>query len=61
MKIRKILWRGGKDFTARFYCEHCGYETVEGGVVNYYFMKKTLPSMICEKCGKQGEDLKDVS
>jgi len=57
MKIQKVLWQERKDFTAIFKCEHCG-DTVKGnGVVSAAFLKKALPDMTCEKCGKMGEPL----
>ncbi len=52
MQIKKILWRKNKDFTAIFECEHCGFQMKEGGVVSAQYIKKTLPSMVCESCGK---------
>lgn len=52
MKIKEILNRNRRDFTAIYQCEHCGFEEESGGYDDSYFHQEIIPKMKCDKCGK---------
>lgn len=52
MKIKKILNRNRRDFTAIYECEHCDFEEERGGYDDSYFHQEVLPKRKCDKCGK---------
>ena len=50
MKIKKILSRSRRDFTALYVCEFCGYEEEGCGYDDRNFHENVIPDMKCEKC-----------
>jgi predicted RNA-binding Zn-ribbon protein involved in translation (DUF1610 family) len=52
MKIKRIVSRNRRDFTAVYECESCGAEKTEGGYDDSYFHRTVIPTMVCEACGK---------
>ena len=57
MRIKKILNRNRRDFTALYECEHCGHEHESYGYDDAYFHQTVIPEMECKECGKTaGED-----
>lgn len=56
MKIKQILSQNRRDFQALYECGHCGHEKQSGGYDDSYFHKHVVPEMVCDKCGKAGEE-----
>ena len=52
MKIKKILSRNRRDFTAIFECEHCECTEQSTGYDDKYFHEEVIPNMKCTKCEK---------
>lgn len=50
MKIKKILSRNSRDFTAIFECEFCGSSIRGVGYDDAYFRTCDLPNMVCLMC-----------
>lgn len=52
MKIKKIIDRNRRDFTAIYECEHCRATEERGGYDDSYFHDNVIPKMECPKCKK---------
>lgn len=53
MKIKQILSRNRRDFTATLTCEHCGAEELLlHGYDDANFHENVIPAMTCGKCDK---------
>lgn len=57
MKIKEITSQHRRDFTAVYVCQGCGHEQKSGGYDDANYHEKVIPTMICEKCGKNTADL----
>lgn len=44
MRIKEIVSRYRRDFTAVYECEHCGYTVEDTGYDDSYFHKKVIPN-----------------
>jgi len=55
MKIKKITNQHRRDFTAIYWCEHCGYEIKGSGYDDDNFHRNVIPAMKCKKCGKKAD------
>jgi len=53
MKIKKIINRNRRDFTAIYECEHCSHEETSYGYDDVNFHKNVIPSMVCSECGQK--------
>ena len=62
MKIKKILSRSRRDFTAIYKCEHCGNEEKKYGYDDSYFHQNVIPNLKCSKCNlKAPKDYKPLA
>lgn len=52
MKIQKIVSQHRRDFQAIYECEHCGHTVRSYGYDDANFHQNVIPSMACDKCGK---------
>jgi hypothetical protein len=53
MKIQKITFELGSDFSAIMECEHCqATQTLISGYHDNYYHTKVIPAMTCKKCGR---------
>lgn len=55
MKIKKIVERIRRDFTAIYECEHCGFEYEGDGYDDSNFHQSVIPKMKCPECGKMAD------
>lgn len=55
MYIKEIISQTRRDFTAIYKCD-CGHEQEGGGYDDDNFHKNVIPQMICDSCGKKGND-----
>ena len=53
MKIKNILTRHRRDFTAIYECEHCNNTKKSYGYDDYNFHENVIPNMVCESCGQK--------
>jgi len=53
MRIKKIISRYRRDFTAIFECESCGNERELEGYDDEFFHNSIIPSMACDSCGEK--------
>jgi hypothetical protein len=53
MRIKKILSRDRRDFTAIFECESCSTEEERRGYDDAYFHKQVIPDIACSSCGEK--------
>ncbi len=56
MKIKEIIYRNRRDFTAIYECEHCGNEHEASGYDDRNFHENVIPGMECPKCSKRASD-----
>lgn len=56
MRIKEILWRMRRDFTAIFECEHCGYTSESYGYDDANFHQNVIPQMECPRCHKVADE-----
>lgn len=56
MKIREILTRSRRDFTAIYECEHCGHLIKSYGYDDRNFHENVIPKMKCENCEKIADE-----
>ncbi len=56
MKIKKMLNKNRRDFTAIYICEHCDVEVKRGGYDDSHFHSNVIPKMECASCGKTAKD-----
>ena len=62
MKIKKIVSRNRRDFTAIYECEHCGATEKSSGYDDANFHQNVIPEMECSACGKiAGVDYKALT
>lgn len=54
MRIKKIIDRDRRDFTAVYGCEHCGHEHEGSGYDDRNFHHNVVPQLECQECGKHG-------
>lgn len=53
MKIKKITWQMGNDYSADMECEHCGrIGRDESGYMDNFYMTRVIPAMHCKGCGR---------
>jgi transcription elongation factor Elf1 len=52
MKIKSIISRNRRDFTAMYECEHCAHEHKGYGYDDAHFHQNVIPKMECKECGK---------
>jgi len=52
MKIKKMLTRSRRDFTAEYECDHCGHVQTGYGYDDRNFHENVIPNMECNECGK---------
>jgi hypothetical protein len=53
MRIKKILWEMGNDFSADMECEHCGHVgKITSGYHDNFYHTRVIPAMKCAACGK---------
>lgn len=53
MKIQKITFKMGNDFSAIMECEHCGHtQRIMIGYDDSYYHNKVIPAMTCQACKK---------
>ena len=56
MKIKKMLSRHRRDFTATLECEHCGAEdALTSGYDDDNYHRNVIPKFTCPKCGKKAD------
>jgi hypothetical protein len=54
MKIKKITFEMGNDFSAIMECEHChATQNLTSGYHDNYYHTKVIPDMVCRSCGKR--------
>ena len=56
MRIKEIISRSRRDFTAVYECEHCGHEQESYGYDDSNFHETVIPNLSCGGCGKIAED-----
>jgi len=56
MRIKEIVDQIRRDFTAIYFCEHCGFEKKGYGYDDSNFHQNVIPKMKCDKCGKMADD-----
>lgn len=56
MRIKNIIERSRRDFTAWYQCEHCGNERKSYGYDDHNFHNNVIPKMKCDNCGKTAGD-----
>lgn len=56
MKIKKIISRNRRDFTAIYVCEHCSHEYDGYGYNDASFHDNVIPNTPCQNCGKKSGD-----
>lgn len=53
MKIKKVTFEMGNDFSAIMECEHCGHEAENrSGYNDGFYHSRVIPAMRCSSCGK---------
>lgn len=53
MKIQKVTWSMGNDFSANLVCEHCGHvQQINRGYNDSFYHNRVIPTITCEDCGK---------
>lgn len=53
MQIKEINWQHGRDYSATFYCPHCGHEQRRNDCyADYYYQNEVIPAMACPNCHK---------
>ena len=52
MKIKTIISRHRRDFSAYYECEHCGHITKGQGYDDANFHRNVIPKMTCPECGR---------
>lgn len=57
MKIKEIKRQNRRDFYAIYICQHCGNEIEKSGYDDSNFHDNVIPNMVCEKCGKKGNEI----
>lgn len=65
MKIKKIIWRNRRDFTAIMECQFCKHEeTNKSGYDDRYYHDTVIPNMKCDSCDKstisEGEKIENT-
>ena len=56
MRIKKILSRHRRDFTAIYECEYCQHEHKSSGYDDAYFHHSVIPNMKCPSCKKTADE-----
>ena len=52
MRIKKILSRNRRDFSAIYECEHCESTSTGVGYDDDHFHQKVIPKIVCSACGE---------
>lgn len=56
MKIQKVTFTMGNDFSAIMECEHCqSTQKLSSGYDDEFYHSKVIPAMTCKSCGKNQE------
>lgn len=55
MRIKEIIARHRRDFTAIYVCGYCGFECKGGGYDDNNFHRNVIPEMKCGGCNKKGD------
>ena len=53
MRVRNLIARHRRDFTAEFECEHCLTSIIAKGYDDSNFHQNVIPMLVCKECGKQ--------
>jgi primosomal protein N' len=56
MRIKKLVSRNRRDFTAIYICENCGSTEESYGYDDSNFHKNVIPKMKCKSCGETSPD-----
>ncbi len=57
MKIKRIVARHRRDFTAILICEHCeNEEKLTNGYDDANYHQNVIPNMKCKKCEKKADE-----
>lgn len=57
MRIQKITFQIGRDFSAIMECEFCGKTQKNGsGYDDDFYHDQVIPNMHCIRCGKRSKD-----